>query len=190
MSSEPRLFIIGLGVKIPDHITRQASATIERCDRIFTIVQEPPGRWMPPECRMKIPVTNTFNMYVEGAMRSENYQRVAETIFGALQTSKTVGYVTYGNPMAYDSVSQALAKAAQGAVIPFEIIPGISSVDTILCDLALDMAPGIQVHEASWLVAAQIKLDPSNAVILLQLGTFGSLRTHYRDENAGPLNES
>jgi len=50
----------------------------------------------------------------------------------------------------------------------------------MLCDLGVDMAPGIQVYEASWLVAAHIRLEVKVAAILLQVGTFGSLRTHYR----------
>jgi hypothetical protein len=46
------------------------------------------------------------------------------------------------------------------------------------------------VFEASWLVAAKIRLDVSTAAILLQLGTFGSLRAHYRDRRpAGTLAE-
>ena len=82
--------------------------------------------------------------------------------------------------MAYDSVAQNLIRHAQQTSVAFKVIPGISSVDTLLCDLGMDMAPGIQVYEASWLVGAQIRLTVSIPAILLQIGTFGSLRAHYR----------
>ena len=181
VADQTRLYIIGLGVSIPSHITSQATTAMASCDGIFTVVQEPPNRWLPPECRMHVPVKNLLEIYVEGALRTDNYEKVATLVFGSLSRFKTVGYVTYGNPMSYDSVSRLLVDLATRDEIRFEIVPGVSSVDTLLCDLALDMAPGIQIYEASWLVAAQVKLDPTNAVLLLQLGTFGSFRTHYRD---------
>jgi uncharacterized protein YabN with tetrapyrrole methylase and pyrophosphatase domain len=97
-----------------------------------------------------------------------------------LNEASVVGYVTYGNPLSYDSVAQTLAREAEGAAWRLEIVPGISSIDTILCDLRQDMAPGIQVYEASWLVASRTPLNTAAAVILLQLGHFGSVRAHYR----------
>jgi hypothetical protein len=119
-------------------------------------------------------------MYSEGALRIDNYERVASSIFDSLLEIRPVGYVTYGNPLAYDSVAQMLVSRATEAGLPLRVVPGISSVDTLLCDLGRDMAPGIQIYEASWLVAARIPLQTDIAVVLLQLGAFGSLRTRYR----------
>jgi uncharacterized protein YabN with tetrapyrrole methylase and pyrophosphatase domain len=175
----PRLLVIGLGIRIPDHITSQASRTLATCTRIFTIVQEPPVTWLPAGSA-RIPVTNLLDMYIEGAIRTQNYERVANRIVQSLDDTSTVGYVTYGNPLVYDSVGQQLVNHARRAGVPFKVLVGISSIDTLLCDLGVDMAPGIQVYEASWLVAGRVPLAVTAPVILLQLGTFGSFRTHYR----------
>jgi uncharacterized protein YabN with tetrapyrrole methylase and pyrophosphatase domain len=175
-----RLYLIGLGVKIPDHTTMEATRAMSNCTRIYSIVQEPSSLWLPSKTPHAIEVVNALSMYTEGALRTQNYDRVASVIFQALKETSTVGYVTYGNPLAYDSVAQNLVWRAQQTGVGFKIIPGISSIDTLVCDLGLDMAPGIQVYEASWLVGAQIRLTVSIAAILLQIGTFGSLRTHYR----------
>ena len=129
-------------------------------------------------------MVNVLEMYAEGAVRTQNYDRVADTIFQALAETETVGYVTYGNPLAYDSVAQNLVRQAQRSGTPFQIVAGISSIDTLLCDLGVDMAPGIQIYEASWLVTSPVRLDVAVAAILLQLGTFGSFRTHYRDRRS------
>jgi precorrin-2 methylase len=180
MSDKPLLSVIGLGVKIPDHATTEAMRAMALCDRIFAVVQEPPAVWLPPSAAGKIPVTNILGLYVEGTLRTQNYDRAAETIFQSVRDGQTIGYVTYGNPLAYDSVAQNLVRRAQQAGTRFQVVPGISSVDTLLCDLGTDMAPGLQVYEASWLVAAQIRLHPTVAAILLQVGMFGTLRTHYR----------
>jgi precorrin-2 methylase len=173
------LYVIGLGVSIPGHVTAAAADALGRCDRIYTIVQEPPAVWLPTSAQRK-PIINLMSLYVEGALRSDNYARVAKTILDGLNEASVVGYVTYGNPFAYDSVAQTLARAAEGAPWRLEVIAGISSIDTILCDLRLDLAPGIQVYEASWLVGSKTPLNPGTAVILVQLGHFGTVRAHYR----------
>lgn len=173
------LRVIGLGIKIPDHITIECQRALSSCKRIFTVVQEPPNVWLPSESRGKIPVTGLLEMYVEGALRTENYDRVADAILQSVRDDQTTGYATYGNPLAYDSVAQTLVRRAQHAGIAFDVVPGISSIDTLLCDMGFDMAPGIQVYETSWLVAARIRLQTNVAAILLQVGAFGSFRMRY-----------
>jgi uncharacterized protein YabN with tetrapyrrole methylase and pyrophosphatase domain len=69
--------------------------------------------------------------------------------------------------------------------LPVRIIPGISSIDTVLCDLGVDLAPGLQVYEATWLVACGIRPHLEAAVLLVQMGTFGSLRTNYQKRPTG-----
>ena len=98
-------------------------------------------------------------MYVEGVIRSENYDRVSNRIIQALDDEPVVAYVTYGNPLAHDSVAQQLVNHARQAAVPFKVVAGISSIDTLLCDLGVDMAPGIQVYEASWFVGGEVRAD-------------------------------
>ena len=150
------------------------------CTHIYSIVQEAPSVWLPPGSDRQITVTNVLGMYIEGTLRKRNYEAVALRILQSVNESGVIGYVTYGNPLAYDSVSENLVRQAQQSGISFRVVPGICSVDTLLCDLGVDMAPGIQVYDASWLVAAQISLNVSVTAILLQMGAFGSLVTHYR----------
>jgi hypothetical protein len=178
--SKPRVVIIGLGVKVPEHTTVEARRAMADCAVIYSIVQQPPKLWLPADRLDKTRVINALDLYAEGAPRAKNYEQVARTIHRSLQSGGNVGYVTYGNPMAFDSVAQHLIRLAGEDNTPFEIIPGISSVDTILCDLNVDMAPGIQIVEASWLVAYKVQLHLNLPVLLLQIGAYGSTQTHYK----------
>jgi uncharacterized protein YabN with tetrapyrrole methylase and pyrophosphatase domain len=184
ITSQPDLFIIGLGVAIPGHITVEATQAMSRCARLYSIVQEPPRLWLPPE-NSGIEVINALEMYVEGSIRIQNYERVARTIVAALGGTRPLGYVTYGNPMAYDRVAQNLLEYAKESGFAVHVVPGISSFDTVLCDLNVDMAPAIQVFEASWLFACQIKPNVNIPALLMQVGAFGSLRTHYTQRQDG-----
>src|SRR5262249_46008258 len=107
-----------------------------------------------------------------------------------IRSSRPIGYVTYGNPMSYDRVAQNLLEYAKDVGFSTQIIPGISSLDSVLCDLGIDMAPAIQIFEASWLLACHIPLNIRVPVLLMQMGAFGSLRTHYtKRTNGSSLNE-
>lgn len=83
--------------------------------------------------------------------------------------------------MAYDSVAQGLVLTAQARGIPFAVLPGISSIDSVLCDLGVDMAPGIQIYEATWMVAFGVQPRADVHALITQVGTFGSFRTHYSE---------
>ena len=178
-ASEYRLVIAGLGVMIPDQITQQVFRAMNSCMVIYTVVNEPPQMWLGQEALKLVEVVNVMSLYQEGALRSENYDRVIETIMEAVDLGRTVGYVTYGNPMAYDSVAQGLVLKAQARGIPFAVLPGISSMDSVLCDLGVDMAPGIQIYEATWMVAFGVHPRADVHALITQVGTFGSFKTHY-----------
>jgi len=184
-TSNSTLYIIGLGVNLPDHITPEATRAMSQCSRLYSIVQAPQRLWLPPGTLGKIEVIDAFQMYAEDKPRVQNYEHVARTIFQALDTCGSVGYVTYGNPMSYDSVAQNLVQYGKKSGLPVRIIPGISSIDTVLCDLGVDLAPGLQVYEATWLVACAIRPHLEAAVLLVQMGTFGSLRTNYQKRPTG-----
>ena len=181
----PELLIIGLGIMLPGQITVQASQALARCVRIYSIVQEDPRIWLPYGCYGKIEVVNALSSYIEGRVRTQNYDSAATSIIDALKEGGVIGYVTYGNPMAYDRVAQNLLVLAKTSGITVRIVPGVSSFDTVLCDLRIDMAPAIQVFEASWLVACEIHPRIDIPLLLMQVSAFGSLRTHYTRRQDG-----
>jgi uncharacterized protein YabN with tetrapyrrole methylase and pyrophosphatase domain len=141
--------------------------------------------WLPDEARGNQKVINALEFYTEGRLRVQNYELVARAIIEAADLDRPVGYVTYGNPMSYDRVAQNLIEYANESKLMVKIVPGISSLDTILCDLNADMAPAIQIFDASWFIACQLRPTTEIAVLLMQVGAFGSLRTHYRDRPDG-----
>ena len=183
--SQPKLFLIGLGIVVPGHVTFQASHAMSQCAEIYSIVQEPAQLWLPPGAFGKIKVVNVLEWYVENKIRTQNYENVARSILKAVVPNRNIGYVTYGNPMAYDRVAQNLVEYSREGKFTVQVIPGISSIDTVLCDLGFDIAPAIQVFEASWLVACKIHPRVDMPVLLMQVGAFGSLRTHYSKRHDG-----
>src|ERR1700691_3480386 len=179
------VYIIGLGVLIPGHITIQATRAMSECAELYSIVGEPSSLWVPRGKKAEAKVFRLLDFYQENKPRRENYTRATQTIIDAIAPGKSVGYVTYGNPMCYDRVAQNLFDCATKSSFSVRVVPGISSVDTLLCDLGVDMAPGIQVFDSSWLLMCQIEPLPEFPMLLMQVGAFGSLRTHYTQRQDG-----
>ena len=179
MTKRTALFVVGLGVVIPSHISIQATRAMSECSELFSIVQEPEELWVPAVRDRQIKVTNLLESYLEGRLRIENYDGASQKVIGAIGPDRTVGYVTYGNPMSYDRVASTLVRYGKDHDLRVEIVPGISSIDTLLCDIGVDMAPAIQIFDASWLVACKVEPINEAPLVLVQVGTFGSLRTHY-----------
>jgi uncharacterized protein YabN with tetrapyrrole methylase and pyrophosphatase domain len=184
MNASHDLYVIGLGVSFPEHLTKQAIDAMASCSKLYSIVQEPLLPWLPAEKMGKVEVINLLDSYVDGTLRIENYNRAADLVLEA-SSDENVGYVTYGNPMAYDTVAQLIVKKAAEQGRKARVIPGISSLDSILCDMQVDIAPAIQVFEASWMMAFQIVPRVDTHVILMQMGSFGSYRSHYGKRLSG-----
>src|ERR1700693_942962 len=104
----PDLYVIGLGVSFPEHLTKQAVDAMASCSKLFSIVQEPLLPWLPAEKMGKVEVINLLDSYVDGTLRIENYNRAAEMVLQASGVGSPVGYVTYGKPMAYDTEGQLI----------------------------------------------------------------------------------
>ena len=185
MTAAPDFYVIGLGVSFPEHLTKQAIDAMASCSKLFSIVQEPLLPWLPAEKMGKVEVINLLDSYVDGTLRIENYNRAADMVVQASTDGRPVGYVTYGNPMAYDTVAQLIVKKAAELGRKARVVPGISSLDSILCDMQVDIAPAIQVFEASWMMAFQIVPRVDTHVILMQMGSFGSYRSHYGKRLSG-----
>jgi hypothetical protein len=65
-------------------------------------------------------------------------------------------------------------------------MPAISSLDTLLAEVAYDPASGLAVHDATGLVRRKVSLVPSVALIVLQISVFLSDRAHITLQRARP----
>jgi uncharacterized protein YabN with tetrapyrrole methylase and pyrophosphatase domain len=66
--------------------------------------------------------------------------------------------------------------------IQVEILPGISSLDCLLCDLRIDPGIcGIQAYESTAFINKEYKINPDSHLVLWQIGVIG-IKTIITDE--------
>src|SRR5205823_11514314 len=146
--------------------TLEALDALANCQQIYTILSPSMTVLLPRELTPKI--KSLWPLYQSGVLRRDAYAAEVAAILEAAMQGKPVAYLTVGNPVFFDSVTQGLLEAGQERELDVRIVAGISSIDTILVDLQRDIAPGLQIYDATALVAYAIKPRVDMACLLLQ----------------------
>lgn len=174
--------LIGMGIQYVAHMTLEAVATLQRCRRGFVAGLDQktvdhlratlasylkPGDALPP-------LLSLSSAYRADRQRGQNYAEAASLVLQAAEAERPVAYLTFGNPVTYDTVTQEILVAAQARNLSVVVIPGVSSIDTVLVDLRQEPGPGLQIFDASCFVGAEVKPDTRFACLLMQVGVFGT----------------
>ncbi len=145
-----KIFVIGIGVGDPDHLTMQAIKALNRVDVFFIpdkgaekaalrdLREEICKRFVAkPGYRIvgvDVPQRETAGDYRAGV--DEWHGRLAD-IYGQLfeqelREDEVGGILVWGDPAIYDSTLRIIERVrANGTMLDFEVIPGVSSVQVL-----------------------------------------------------------
>jgi 7-cyano-7-deazaguanine synthase in queuosine biosynthesis len=164
--------VVGAGIQIPGHLTLQSLTALSQCDDIFTILTPELASLLPRELVPK--ARSLWKHYQPGMRRRDAYDDEIKAILSVAQQGHRVAYLTVGNPVFFDSVTQGLLIEGTRLGIGVEIFSAVSAIDAIFTDLRQDVAPGCQIYDASSIVAYGISLRPDVPCLLLQPDLFGT----------------
>lgn len=172
--------IVGSGVKFPEHLTLETIAILEKCNSVYTIASHLSNEQNTP-CFLKDKIKNLWHLYQPDRLRRKNYKAMTEAIVNAAHQESPIAYLASGNPVVFDSVTQWIIESAEEKNLTVQVFPSISSIDTIMVDLKYEVAPGLQIYDASMLIGLNLKPQIDISCIILQISTFGtSYTTAYR----------
>jgi hypothetical protein len=112
--------------------------------------------------------------YAEDKPRGQTYAEVAEAVIEAATANggRHVAYVTSGHPLVLVTPSQLIMREAERRGIPVEVVPGVSSLETVWADLRFDPGPdGALMFEATSLLLREYPLLPTVPLFLWQPNT-------------------
>lgn len=170
------LYIVGAGIRFPEHLTVQTIEILSGCKRICTNLHASHFTSLPEDIRIKC--KSLWPLYQDKRHRSANYRDVAQAVLDAGERESPIAWMTQGHPIIFDSVSQLLLRTGRARGWQVSVLPAISSLDTILAELGYDPANGFFVHEATALVRRHVPLQPAITTLLLQPSLFGSDLAH------------
>jgi precorrin-6B methylase 1 len=116
------------------------------------------------------------NEYVPGMYRPDMYQRMADAVLNeAADRQGGVVMLAPGSAVVVDLVTQLILEGARAAHLGVQVLPGISSIESVLAEMQYDVSDGLQVVLAQKLVLRRIALNPSIASIILQPAYYDTL---------------
>jgi uncharacterized protein YabN with tetrapyrrole methylase and pyrophosphatase domain len=166
------LVVVGTGIKLIAHTTREALDAITRAERLFFLVDDPATEeWLR---RLNPSATSMRDLYHEGKPRRRTYDEMARRLVAAVRSGVDVCAVFYGHPGVFVDPSHDAIRRLKRAGYPARMLPGISTADCLFADLGVDPGGrGCQSFEATDFLLHQRRFDPTSALILWQIGVLG-----------------
>jgi uncharacterized protein YabN with tetrapyrrole methylase and pyrophosphatase domain len=93
-------------------------------------------------------------------------------LLSELRRGPGVALVGYGHPLVFDDVCAELRRKTESLGLRCVVLPGISCLDTLCVDLAIDYGDGLQVFDATDLVESRLQMSPALHTLVLQLYEF------------------
>jgi hypothetical protein len=178
------IFIVGAGIHVPAQLTLEAVDALQTCEEVWSNIPEVAQGKMPAELQARM--KTLWPYYQANRPRAANYAAIAEHLLARAVSMHRIGYLTQGHPLVFDSVTNLILRESGALEVAPVIIPGLSSIDTILVDVRYDPAHGLQVHEASAFARTGTRIDTRAALLLLQLSVFGTRMPRLKRDCPGP----
>jgi precorrin-2 methylase len=166
------LTVVGTGIAIGEHLTPQARVAFEHADEAFYLVGDPVAVMFLEQLNPRARSLHT--LYGSGKPRLETYEEMVEEILSPLRKGRTVCAAFYGHPAVFVYPGQHAVRRARKEGFRAWMLPGISSLDCLWCDLGIDpAASGCQIYPATEFVLQRRLPDTAATVVLLQINVIG-----------------
>lgn len=145
-----RVYIISYGLDLLSHLTMETLKALRECDRIYTFAAD---------AQTAGAVSRLAGCPVQSI--KSDYAVVADKIFIALKSCRTVGFLTYGNPFfMHHHLPELTRRLSDHAAV--RVFPGISSFDMLVNGLWLSSLPacGLRLVDSSSFVREKPILTP------------------------------
>lgn len=162
------LTVVGTGIAIGEHLTPQARVAFEHADEALYLVGDPVAvaflEQLNPRAR------SLHTLYGSGKPRLETYEEMVEEMLSPLRAGNSVCAAFYGHPTVFVYPGQEAIRRAREEGFRTFMLPGISSIDCLWCDLGIDpAAAGCQIYPATEFVLQRRIPDTAATLVLLQI---------------------
>ena len=168
------LIIAGVGIRFLSQLTLEVKSAIENCDCVLYLVNEPAyKRWITENSKNSISLDAE---YFSGNSRKSVYKQIEDKVVKYCLEYSSTCFITYGHPFFLSNSALSIAKHVKTTYEDTDIVvmPGISSLDCLFCDLMLDPGDlGIQAFETTDFLLFERDFVTSSHLVLWQIGVAG-----------------
>ncbi|MDP9651466.1 SAM-dependent methyltransferase [Paraburkholderia caledonica] len=134
-------------------------------------------------------IVDLFSMYRdETEKRREIYLAIAEKIVSDLEKNGgPMAFLVHGHPLFLVSASEYLLHLARSKGLNARALPAVSSFDTLLCDLEIDLGYGVQIFDPTTMILNGWQPNPNVPMLLFQLATLMNFNVVMSEPSADVL---
>ena len=166
------VYLIGVGIKGGLQMTLEAIQAIKFVDKVYILHSSSELKTEIRENYNKnlIDCANYFDEEVE---RAAVFKKIATDIVKeATKDEKiSIGFVVSGNPLFLVSACEYLVAAEEDFGIKVRVISGVSSFDTVLSDLKIDVGYGASMYDSTLFLSDNVTPVTNIPLLLFQLAT-------------------
>jgi uncharacterized protein YabN with tetrapyrrole methylase and pyrophosphatase domain len=165
---------VGLGIRVPAHVTDETRACLERADEVLHLVSEPVAALWIEQVNPRSRSLSGFHL--PGRERRETYAAIVDAVLARVRQGGDVCFALYGHPGVFATPSHEAIRLARSEGFTARMLPAVSAEDCLFADLGVDPAQaGCQSYDATDLLISRPAVDPSAALILWQPAIVGTL---------------
>ncbi|MFJ9110934.1 SAM-dependent methyltransferase [Streptomyces sp. NPDC102283] len=171
---------MGTGMLPTRDITVGGMAVIRTADVVVYSATWPGiSRWLTSMGPRRI--EDISGLYRLNGVDSDNYDAILEALLGLAREGGHVAYLVPGNPHLGVSTTSVLTRMAKERDdLRVEIVPGVSSFDTIAADLDVDyLSRGTTVIDSNRLLMYKVGLDSTLGVLIYHPASVGNVRVDF-----------
>jgi uncharacterized protein YabN with tetrapyrrole methylase and pyrophosphatase domain len=166
------LTIVGTGISIGGHLTPEARAAFAHAEEARYLVGDPVAVALLEEINPRARSLHT--LYETGRDRLHTYDAMVEELLEPVRAGRTVCGAFYGHPTLFVYPGQTAIRLASQEGYDTRMLPGISSIDCLWCDLGIDPGlAGFQIYPATDFVLQRRCPDTAATLVLLQINVIG-----------------
>jgi uncharacterized protein YabN with tetrapyrrole methylase and pyrophosphatase domain len=182
MTAHPKVYIIGAGIRGRRQLTLEALAHLQRAGAVLFFPQAGiTEAWLTQVLGVPEAVDLT-PYYSDGGRDRDNYSLIADVVANAARRVGTVCMLMPGHPRFGMTMTTMLDGDPRFADIAVRTVEGVSSFDTMLCDLRRDpLTHGSLAVDANRLLYYEIVLDPRVDTYVYHVCSVGTQATNWRN---------
>jgi hypothetical protein len=175
---------VGLGINVTEDLTRKATEALGDRSAVNLLLCDS-GIQSALEA-INIRGQNISHLYGNGDSDLGNYERILAEVMQQAENSERVNLAVPGHPEIGVTVTALLRKECAKRGIAFDLVPGISSFDRMICELGIDpIDRGTNLLDANRILLFKKSIDPTSSSFIYHVCSTGNSKAWYKDPNNG-----
>ncbi|TDR79723.1 SAM-dependent methyltransferase [Paludibacterium purpuratum] len=174
----PTVKIIGSGMLGACQITQEGIDAIKSSSQVFWL-----GKIDGLEALLEsinVKAKDLSSLYFNNAIDKDNYTRILNALLVGSGAESTISLIISGHPRVGVTIVQQLQQISDSGRLDLKCMPGISSFDGMINDLALDpLEEGSCIVDANRLILYNYKMEASINYFIYHVCSIGNSKTNF-----------